>query len=323
MSTEPNALAVREQNAVTTMSIASFLSDEGIWNRANSMGKALMKTKYLGQGTSEFGATMAVITMAKNNLDPVEFSRAYNMINDKPEMKPNYALGLFKQAGGRYKMNQVDEDACDMEFTAPDGTYAHITVTMERMLKTDVPWTYDKNGNRILKSNWANHPDDMLFARCTGKALRRVWPEHMGGMYMAGEIEHDDDVRKVVRATQISEEDVKARIAKAKVEPVAGVPAPEMPVSEKKDEKPSEEIQDVDFEIEKHSVEKVEHPAESAIDTNVCPIEGPFLGVRFDEMEPDTLTFLLDPSVPERHPELTTEHVENVRRAMERFTEAE
>ena len=79
----------------------------------------------------------------------------------------------------------------------------------------------------------------------------------------------------------------------------------------------------VDFEMEKHSVEKVDHPAESAIDTNVCPIEGPFLGVRFDEMEPDTLTFLLDPSVPERHPELTTEHVENVRRAMERFTEAE
>lgn len=321
MSTDSNALTVRDNNAVTTMSIANVLADEGIWNRANAMGKALMKTKYLGTGTTEFGATMAVLTMAKNNLDPVEFSRAYNMIQDKPEMKPNYALGLFKQAGGRYKMNQVDEDVCDIEFTAADGTYAHIVVSMEKMLKTDVPWTYTKTGEKILKSNWANHPDDMLFARCTGKGLRRVWPEHLGGMYMAGEIDYEDDAKRAAKAVKISAEDVKDRIAKSVAEkPVEVNEKPSEAVQEAQDAQEAEEI--VDYEMKQaDSDETPSIVSDAVVDTTVCPIDGPYYNVKFTEMEPDTLQFLLDPSLPERHPELTPEHVANAADAMRKFTE--
>lgn len=314
-----NALAVRE-TAVTnaTMSVADVLMSEGVWTRANAMGKALMKTSYLGRGTSEFGATMAVITMAKNNMDPVEFSQAYNMINDKPEMKPNYALGLFKRAGGRYRMNRVDEDVCDMDFTAPDGTQGHFVVTMEKMLETGIPWTQDAAGNRILKSNWANHPDDMLFARCTGKALRRVWPEHMGGMHLAGEIDHDDAPAQ----RKVSRKDVMERVAAAQKS------APDRPANANPAAPASEVVVDAEVvapeEPERAEERSAEQPtptvtSSDTVDAEVCPIQGPFFNVRFDEMEPDTLTFLLAPGLPERHPELTPAHVENVRKVLKKF----
>ena len=322
-----NALAVRNETAISnrTMSIADVLVDGSVWQRANEMGKALMKTSYLGRGTTEFGATMAVLTMAKNNLDPVEFSRAYNMIGDKPEMKPNYALGLFKHAGGRYKIIRADEDVCEMWFRAPDGTEATIKVEMERILNTDVPWTTDKAGNRIVKSNWANHPDDMLFARCTGKALRRVWPEHMGGSYLSGEIDHETAAPVATQPNaprkHISLDEVMRRAAK---------PAePATPKEETEAETVTVDVEPVESAETVAPTEPTQNEAatpepaatDAPSDFDICPIEGNYHGVRFDEMEPDILECLLDPGVSARHPELTPAHIERAQVAKKKIME--
>lgn len=320
-----NALAVRNETAVSnrTMSIADVLVDGSVWQRANEMGKALMKTSYLGRGTTEFGATMAVLTMAKNNLDPVEFSRAYNMIGDKPEMKPNYALGLFKHAGGRYKIIRADEDVCEMWFRAPDGTEATIKVEMEKILNTDVPWTTDKAGNRIVKSNWANHPDDMLFARCTGKALRRVWPEHMGGSYLSGEIDHEAAAPVATQPSaprkHISLDEVMRRAAKP-AEPAA--PAPEAETETVTiDVEPVETAEPAQKETTPEPSPAPAPEAAAPSDFDICPIEGNYFGVRFDEMEPDILECLLDPGVSARHPELTPSHIERAQAAKKKIME--
>lgn len=327
--TNQNALAVRTETAVSnrTMSIADVLVDGSVWQRANEMGKALMKTSYLGRGTTEFGATMAVLTMAKNNLDPVEFSRAYNMIGDKPEMKPNYALGLFKHAGGRYKIIRADEDVCEMWFRAPDGTEATIKVEMERILNTDVPWTTDKAGNRIVKSNWANHPDDMLFARCTGKALRRVWPEHMGGSYLSGEIDHETAApvaaQKPSERKHISLDEVMRRAAKpAETAAPKAEAETETVTIDVEPAEPAETAAPEPAQQEAAPVETAPQAEAAPSDFDICPIEGNYHGVRFDEMEPDILECLLDPGVSARHPELTPAHIERAQAAKKKIMES-
>lgn len=300
-------------NAV--VSLGDVLANEGIWDRAQKIGRALMKTSYLGRGTSEFGATMAVITMAKNNMDPVEFSRAFNMINDKPEMKPNYALGLFRRAGGRYRIVRADDDVCEMEFSACGEPPFSVRVEMAKVLKTDIPWTTGRDGARVLKSNWANHPDDMLFARCTGKGLRRIAPEVMGGGYLSGEIDHD---APAAPRAALSAAEAAAR-AKAASLP-ASAPAKDAPATVDAEvvaeRAPDEAAPEAAKEPEAAKAPAPEGPADPA----VCPIEGPYRGLRFDAIEPDILAYLLEPSVANKHPELTPAHVAEARAAFEKAT---
>lgn len=308
-------------NAV--VSLGDVLANEGIWDRAQKIGRALMKTSYLGRGTSEFGATMAVITMAKNNMDPVEFSRAFNMINDKPEMKPNYALGLFRRAGGRYRIVRADDDVCEMEFSACGEPPFSVRVEMAKILKTDIPWTTGRDGARVLKSNWANHPDDMLFARCTGKGLRRIAPEVMGGGYLAGEVDHDAPAAPAAPRAALSAADAAAR-AKAAALP-ASASAKDAPVTVDADvvaERAPEEAAQQEARVAPEAAKAEAAPAapEGPADPAVCPIEGPYLGRRFAEIEPDILAYLLEPSVANKHPELTPAHVAEARAAFEKAT---
>ena len=302
-------------NAV--VSLGDVLANEGIWDRAQKIGRALMKTSYLGRGTSEFGATMAVITMAKNNMDPVEFSRAFNMINDKPEMKPNYALGLFRRAGGRYRIVRADDDVCEMEFSACGEPPFSVRVEMAKILKTDIPWTTGRDGARVLKSNWANHPDDMLFARCTGKGLRRIAPEVMGGGYLAGEVDHDAPAAPAAPRAALSAADAAAR-AKAAALP-ASASAKDAPATVDA-EVVAERAPDAAPEPEAAKAGAAPAAPEGPADPAVCPIEGPYLGRRFAEIEPDILAYLLEPSVANKHPELTPAHVAEARAAFEKAT---
>ena len=300
---EQTALAVVSSTPLSAVAPIEALG------KLEQAGALAAKSGFFGQITPSTGA-MVLMTMYKEDLSPVDFKRQYHIIGGTPSPVINFLLGKFKLSGGKYKIIRNDDEVCKMEFTAKDGTFAAPEVTMEKMLKTKHPYAQKSNypapdGKRFLKDNWAEHPDDMLFARCCSKGLRRVAPELMGGIYAAEEIDWEEPVRPA--PIKISAEELKGRVSSMlNNEPApapAAAPAPVEP-----------EVVEVEPEP---TPAPAPSPAPSAdpSDPEVCPVPGKLFGKRWDELPPDVLlaVFKMDRAA---HPEVTAEHYAAIERTI-------
>lgn len=248
------------------------------------MGETVAKSGMFGQVTSSQGA-LIVITCNKEKLSPVEFKRRYRFVGNELTRIPNSLLGDFVAAGGQYEINRCDAEECNIDFWKPgkdpakDKPY-NCTITMEQMKQTDVPFAKD---GKTLKSNWKNFPDDMLFARVTGKAMRRIWPEGASGIYMAEEVE---DFLQPTEIKNVTSEELKARIEKLK----GDEGAPSAPV---------------------------EAQVVMPDDITVCPIPGKdCFGVRWEDFESDRLMKVLKLDAA-KFPMFTDAHREEVKRILD------
>ena len=164
-------------------------------------GTMIAQSGMFGSNISASGGALIAMTMYKENLSPVEFKRRYHIVKNTPSRVTNSLLGDFKLSGGKYRIVRNDDEVCEIEFTTRDGEKWTQKVEMAKYLKTDTPYTDESH--RTLKSNWKNNPDDMLFARCCSKAIRRIAPELMGGVYTREE-EEDIQADNVVEGTSRS-----------------------------------------------------------------------------------------------------------------------
>ena len=301
-----NALAVRENNTAVA-SMADIMATDNMWERICAMGKTLAQSGFLGEKVSEAGAVAAAMTMVSEGLNPVEFKRRYHIIGTTPSRTPGSLMGDFQQMGGTWEIVQADDEACEIKFMLGKMSYTS-RVTMERMLQTTVP--FGKDGT--LKSNWANFPDDMLYARCCAKGLRRIAPGLMGGVYTKEEVQ---DFEQAPSRPVVSENEMRYRAAMQKpaacdnAEPAAKPEAPE--------------IEDAQIVSEPATAPgAADHGADAPVIT--CPIEGPFFGLPFSEIDTDILQYMVDPVTIEKHPEMTPDIVSSVKSIVEqRIKEAE
>lgn len=219
----------------TVMPIAEF-------EKMKAAGAAVAQSQFFGSGLNAAGGFMVLATMYKENLSPVEFKRRYHMVGNNPSRVTNSLLGDFKLTGGKWKIHQSDEKVCKITFTTRDGDEYTQEVSMEKYLLTDTPWT--DATHKQLKSNWKNNPDDMLFARCCAKALRRIAPELMGGVYSREE--QEDIVADTVVPTIASEQAKEKLAAMAASAPSAPSAPAAKPVQKKTSKKPEVEVVDVE-----------------------------------------------------------------------------
>ena len=291
-------------------------------------GAMIAQSGMFGSNISASGGALIAMTMYKENLSPVEFKRRYHMVNNQPSRTVNSLLGDFKLTGGKYKIHVADAKSCKITFTTKDGDEYTCEVVMDEMLKTSIP--FGKDG-RTLKDNWRNCPDDMLFARCCGKGLRRIAPELMGGVYTK---EEQEDIQPVevtgtVSPSPIAGIEAKSRLKKLqgdkpnaapaapkKDKPEAGVVEPEVVDPDKKAKEKAAAEEKAKAELARTSKEKEEQEradaeraeaermaaeAEAAQDTGkgsaeaedftVCPIPGQMLGKKWSEMDTDVVTW--------------------------------
>lgn len=290
MNSKTSELAVRE-TAVASM--ADICSQNGMWEKICAMGKTLQQSKMLGDNVTEAGAVAATMTMVSEGLNPVEFKRRYHIIGNTPSRTTGSLLGDFQQMGGTWKIIQSDDEACEIEFKLGEMTYKS-RVEMDRMLKTTVP--YGKDGQ--IKANWANFPDDMLWARCCSKGLNRIAPSIKGGIYTREEVMDFDQPEQDARRADVSENEMRYRAAMQK-----GPQANPAPAAPEKHEEPvkAEVVEDA---------EVVKLKPSDVLGVTVCPIEGKFFGVPFCDIPVDMLQFMVAPECIEKHPEITEKHVE-------------
>ena len=279
-------------------------------------GTMIAQSGMFGSNISTSGGALIAMTMYKENLSPVEFKRRYHMVNNQPSRTVNSLLGDFKLTGGKYKIHVADAKSCKITFTTKDGDEYTCEVVMDEMLKTSIP--FGKDG-RTLKDNWRNCPDDMLFARCCGKGLRRIAPELMGGVYTK---EEQEDIQTVevtgtVYPSLISGTEAKNRLknlqggkpntAPKKDKPEAEVVEPEVvdPYKEAKEKTAAEEKAKSELarkrkakeEQEKADAEAAQADGNGGVggveaeDFTACPIPGQMLSKKWSEMDTDVVTW--------------------------------
>lgn len=317
-------------------------------------GAMIAQSGMFGSNISASGGALIAMTMYKENLSPVEFKRRYHMVNNQPSRTVNSLLGDFKLTGGKYKIHVADAKSCKITFTTKDGDEYTCEVVMDEMLKTSIP--FGKDG-RTLKDNWRNCPDDMLFARCCGKGLRRIAPELMGGVYTKEEQEDIQPVEVTGTASlsPIAGNEAKSRLKKLqgdkpnaapaapkKDRPEADVVEPEVvdPDKEAKEKAAAEERAKAELarkrkekeEQEKADAERAEaerRAAEAeaaqaagkgsadAEDFTVCPIPGQMLGKKWSEMDTDVVAWAYLKTM-EKYPQYVKQgHVDAMKAVLE------
>jgi len=131
-------------------------------------------------GVTNAGAGMVIVaTCQSEGISLMEFARTYHIIDGKPSMRADAMLAEFRKRGGRYRMieNSVNRAAAAFDL---EGTSMEFAVTLEDAKRTGDAF---KSDGRTLKHNWAHRADDMLWARMVSKAVRRLCPEIVYGLY--------------------------------------------------------------------------------------------------------------------------------------------
>ena len=316
-------------------------------------GAMIAQSGMFGSNISASGGALIAMTMYKENLSPVEFKRRYHMVNNQPSRTVNSLLGDFKLTGGKYKIHVADAKSCKITFTTKDGDEYTCEVVMDEMLKTSIP--FGKDG-RTLKDNWRNCPDDMLFARCCGKGLRRIAPELMGGVYTKEEQEDIQpvEVTGMVSPSPIAGTEAKNRLKKLQVDKPNAAPKKDEPEAEvvesevvdpykeakekaaaeekakaelarKRKEKEEQERADAErAEAERRAAEaeaaqagKGGEGGAEAEDFTVCPIPGQMLNKKWSEMDTDVVTWAYLKTM-EKYPQYVKQgHVDAMKAVLE------
>lgn len=321
--------------------------------KLKEVGTMIAQSGMFGSNISSSGGALIAMTMYKENLSPVEFKRRYHMVNNQPSRTVNSLLGDFKLTGGKYKIHVADAKSCKITFTPKDGDEYTCEVVMDEMLKTSIP--FGKDG-RTLKDGWRNYPDDMLFARCCGKGLRRIAPELMGGIYT---MEEQEDIQPVevtgtVSPSPIAGTEAKNRLKKLQGDKPNAAPKKDKPEAEvvevevvdpdkkakekaaaeekakaelarKRKEKEEQERADAErAEAERRAAEaeaaqagKGGEGGAEAEDFTICPIPGQMFGKKWSEMETDVVTWAYLKTM-EKYPQYVKQgHVDAMKAVLE------
>jgi hypothetical protein len=226
-------------------------------------------------GVTNAGAGMVVVaTCQSQGISLMEFARMYHIIDGKPSMRADAMLAEFRKRGGRYRMieNSVNRAAAAFEF---EGVNIEFAVTMDDAKRTGDAF---KSDGKTLKHNYAHRADDMLWARMVSKAVRRLCPEIVYGLYSpeeTGDFSQERGGAPNREPVQITVEAAKAR---------------------------QQQVQPQETTI----IEPV------AVDYEVCPIKASaHCNMRWEDLSNATLRDLWD------CPELTDQHREVIARVVE------
>jgi hypothetical protein len=146
-------------------------------------------------------------------IPPVAALNTMVVVRGKLTMESKAMLAVARNiAGISWKIDKLDDTECTMTFSRPGFEPCPVTFTFAEA----------KAAGLDTKDAWKMYRQDMLFARCASRGVRRFAPDAVLGLYSSEEM-------RDVEAIDVAKKDLEGG-AKAKKSKPAPEPEPEKPV---------------------------------------------------------------------------------------------
>jgi hypothetical protein len=136
----------------------------------------MAKSNLFGKSPDQMIALM-LIAQAEG-IHPAMAAQEYDIIQGRPALKSQSALARFQAAGGRIIWTRRDNQACEAEFSHPQGGTVAVSWTIERA----------KQMGLADKDNWRKQPGIMLQWRCVAEGVRACYPACLNRLYLVEEV---------------------------------------------------------------------------------------------------------------------------------------
>lgn len=146
------------------------------YNDLERMATAMAKSNLFGKSPDQMIALM-LIAQAEG-IHPAMAAQEYDIIQGRPALKSQSALARFQAAGGRVNWTRRDNQACEAEFSHPQGGTVSVSWTMERAKQMGLDG----------KDNWRKQPGIMLQWRCVAEGVRACYPACLNRLYLVEEV---------------------------------------------------------------------------------------------------------------------------------------
>lgn len=237
-------------------------------------------------GCSEKGQGLVLaMTCVQQGISPIEFSQTYHIIDGRLSMKADAMLAKFTQNGGRFTVIERSKTRAAARFICEDNDI-EAEYTMEDAEQSKV--CFKKDG-KTLKTNWAQFPKQMLWARLISDTIRTIMPSVNFGAYTPEEIRDLDELPRTARAA----DDVPA--AGKRLSPDEAADRVKATFG-----KPDS--------AQENAPDNVHEPEVLAPEYDTMPI-GKNKGRKWEEFSDKNLTAALDCG----HPAITEKHLERIR----------
>lgn len=146
------------------------------------------------ESSGMFGCTQAgqgtvlAMTCVMTGMSPMQVNQTYHIIEGKLSMRADAMLAKFSERGGKYKITERSKDRAAAVFVKGDNNL-EAEYTMADARESGICFTKD---GKTLKTNWSQHPKQMLWARLISDTVRALDPGVNMGMYTPEEVQDFD-----------------------------------------------------------------------------------------------------------------------------------
>lgn len=178
------------------------------------MAEHVSDSKLFAATTPQAAFTLMMLAQAEG-LHPIQAMRRYHIIEGRPSMRSDAMQAEFQARGGKIKILKSDATEARAVFShpehQPDGF--EMAVTFEQFKATG-----SIMGKYGVKDNWKHSAADMLWARLVTKAIRRIYPGIVAGIYSS------DEVQDMIDRDRPEARQIEARVAAEEAVAASQVP---------------------------------------------------------------------------------------------------
>lgn len=135
---------------------------------------------------------VAILHGMEIGLKPMQAIQRIAVINGRPSLWGDAALGLVRSSGLLEWIKESIENEADMRVAVCATKRRGDPEPIVRMFSVNdakVAGLWGKRGSTGKPTPWVTHPDRMLQMRARGFNLRDAFPDVLGGMYLAEELQ--------------------------------------------------------------------------------------------------------------------------------------
>lgn len=177
------------------------------------MAETIAKSRLFGDISTPERALALMLLCDAEGLHPVMATRRYHIVENRPTMRADAMQAEFQARQGVIEILRNDAQEARAIFSHPklQPKGFEMAVTYQEFKESGL--TSGANGEKV---NWRRFRADMLWARLITRAIRRIYPGIIAGIYTPEEIE---DAAVVVEATPIQAQTPAPAIAPPSAKP--------------------------------------------------------------------------------------------------------
>jgi len=154
------------------------------FDQIERMAVSMAKSGLFGK-TPEQMMSLMLIAQAEG-LHPAIAAQEYDIIKGRPTINSRSALARFQSAGGSIKWMKRTDNACEAEFSHPQGGTLKVRWDVARAKAAGL---WDKKSGDEGPNMYHKFGAQMLSARVVAEGIRAVYPVCLSRMYLPEEID--------------------------------------------------------------------------------------------------------------------------------------